>query len=222
MLTIPSDLSLLSATISQLMIGASLISTTSNNIVSNNTIQLTLGSQITAGQTLSILVSNIMTQNSTKPTSTFALSSYDPTFRGIDQSSNNLSLIITGGNNFNALSVTPSSLTNSKYVNYTIVFEQIQSYTSVTVVSFVFSSTLSTSSLSRVYEAVSVSTLTPCLFTKTNSSYLVVTLSASTSSTRTIILQTIGNPPSQSPLSFPIKVTTLTSDKLYIYSEMYT
>ena len=222
MLSIPSDISLLTATISQLMVGASLISATTSNIVSNNTIQLVLGSQISAGQTISILISNIMTQNSTKPTSTFTLSSFDSAFRGIDQSSNNLSLIISGGNNFNALSVTPSDFTNSKNVNYTIVFEQIQSFTSVTVVSFLFSSTLSTSSLSRVYEVTSGSTQTPCLFTKTNTSYLVVTLSSSISSTRTIILQTIGNPPSLAPLSFPIKVTTLTGDKLYIYSEMYT
>lgn len=158
LLSIPSDISLLAATISQIMVGASLISATTSNIVSNNTIQLVLGSQISAGQTISILISNIMTQNSTKPTSIFTLSSFDSAFRGIDQSSNNLSLIISGGNNFNALSVTPSDFTNSKNVNYTIVFEQIQSFTSVTVVSFLFSSTLSTSSLSRVYEVTSGST----------------------------------------------------------------
>jgi hypothetical protein len=114
LVVIPSDLSLLAATITQVMIGSSLIPTTSNNIVSNNTIQLLIGSEIIATQTISILVSNIMTQNSTKPTSNFAISSFDSSFRGIDQSSNNLSLIITGGNNFNALFVTPSNFMNSK------------------------------------------------------------------------------------------------------------
>lgn len=122
MLSLPLDISLLAATISQVMIGASLTSTTSTNIVSNNTVQILFSSQIIAAQTISIIISNIMTQNSTKPSATFSISSFDSSFRGIDQSSNNLSLTISGGNNFNALSVTPSDFTNSKNVNYTIVF----------------------------------------------------------------------------------------------------
>ena len=44
MLTVPSDISLLAATISQIMVGVTLISATTTNIVSNSTIQLVIGS----------------------------------------------------------------------------------------------------------------------------------------------------------------------------------
>ena len=92
-----------------------------------------------------------MTQSSTKTTSTFAVSTYDSSFNGIDQSSNSLGLSIASGNNFNSLSLAILDPTNSKQTNYTITFEQIQSYSIITTVSLTFSSFLSTSSLSRVF-----------------------------------------------------------------------
>lgn len=138
-----------------------------------------------------------MTQSSTKTTSTFVVSTYDTSFNGIDQSSNSLGLSVTSGNNFNSLSLAILDPTNSKNTNYTLTFEQIQSYSIITKVSLTFSSFLSTSSLSRVFEVASNGTVfTPCIFSKVNTSYVLVTLSQSATSSHTLLLQTIGNPPS--------------------------
>jgi hypothetical protein len=197
LLSIPTDITLLSASSSYIQVSGSFVSSTFTNTLSNNTIILQISAAIAAASSISISINNIMTQNSTKPTSTFTVSSFDSSFNAIDQSTNSVGLTISSGNNFNSLTLSRIDSTNSKTTNYTITFEQIQNYTYASVVAFTFSSTLSTSSLSRVYEVTSNGAVyTACLFSKINSSYLLVTLSQSATSTHTLILQTIGNPPS--------------------------
>lgn len=51
---------------------------------------------------------------------------------------------------------------------------------------------------------------------------MLVTLSQNATSSHTIVIETIGNPPSFATLVKPILVQTLSSNNLYIYSEMYT
>lgn len=128
-----------------------MLSSTYTNSLGNNTITFKVGTSIAAASTVSLIITDIMTQSSTKTTSTFVVSTYDSSFNGIDQSSDSLGLSITSGNNFNSLSLSILDPTNSKETNYTITFEQIQSYSIITKVSLTFSSFLSTSSLSRVF-----------------------------------------------------------------------
>ena len=151
MLTLPSEIALLSATQSSIQVSGSTLSSTYTNSLGNSTITFRIGSSIAAAATISLIITDIMTQSSTKTTSTFSVSTYDSSFNGIDQSSNSLGLSITSGNNFNSLSLTISDPTNSKQTNYSVTFEQIQSYTLITKVSLTFSSFLSTSSLSRAF-----------------------------------------------------------------------
>ena len=57
-------------------------------------------------------------------------------------------------------------------------------------------------------------------FSKVNGSYIKATLSQPATS-HTIILSTIANPPSLQPATNSILLYTLTSDQLYVYSQMY-
>jgi hypothetical protein len=180
-IAIPSDIALLSASKGFTYISSSLVTSTYTNFISNNTIILQVSPSIAAASTITINLNNIMTQNTTKTTSTFVVSTFDSTFSAIDQSTNSLGLAISSGNNFNSLTITRGNSVNSNATNYTITFEQIQSYTSVSVVSFKFNNYLSLSSLSRVFEVTSSATV-PCLFTKVNNTYLHVTLSQAATS----------------------------------------
>jgi hypothetical protein len=217
MVTIPSDITLLSASKGFIHLSSTLLTSTYTNFVNNNTILLQVTPSLAAGSTITVKINNIMTQNTTKTTGTFVTSTFDSTFSAIDQSTNSMGLSVTSGNNFNSLTLARGSAVNSYATNYTITFEQIQSFTSVSVVSFKFNNYLSLSSLSRVFEVTSTSTV-PCLFTKINSTYLQVTLTQTATSSHTIIIQKVTNPPSQAPLTLPILAITSTPNFLYIYS----
>jgi len=120
---LPSDLTLLNFCTSSLSVSGSSIAITSVNIVASNAISITITNAfIFKNSQLTVAISNIMTQNSTKTTATFIVKSYDSTSIAIDVSSNSLGLTISSGNSFNTISLSRSSAINSDAANYTINF----------------------------------------------------------------------------------------------------
>jgi hypothetical protein len=122
LVTIPSDITLLSPSKGYVYLSSTLISSTFTNFLSNNSMLLTITPSIAANSTITLTLNNIMTQNITKTTNTFAVSTFDSTFSAIDQSTNSLGLSISTGNNFNSLTLSRGSSRNSKATNYTITF----------------------------------------------------------------------------------------------------
>lgn len=176
---------------------------------------------------MQIAISNIMTQNYTKTTSTFTVTSFVNNYMAVDASTNSMGLAISQGNNFNSISLVQSSYINSATVSYTIYFEQLQNFTNITTVRVTFNPLLSLTALSRIFELVYNPTYgnytqVPCLFSSINSVTRGITLSQSTNASHILRLESIQNPPSQAPLSNPITVSTVTSNYSFIYSSMPT
>lgn len=113
MVTIPSDITLLSASKGFTYLSSTLLTSTYNNFINNNTILLQVTPILAAGSTITVKLNNIMTQNTTKTTGTFVVSTFDSTFSAIDQSTNSMGLSVTSGNNFNSLTLTRGSTVNS-------------------------------------------------------------------------------------------------------------
>ena len=113
MVTLPSDIFLLSASNGLIYLSSTLLTSTYNNFISNNTIILQVTPSLAAGSTITAKLGNIMTQNTTKTTDTFVVSTLDSSFRAIDQSTNSMGLSLTSGNNFNSLTLTRGSTINS-------------------------------------------------------------------------------------------------------------
>lgn len=120
LVTIPSDITLISVTKSTISVSGATIGSTSTNILTNNTIILRIATSISALSSLLISITDIMTQNTTKTTQSFTISTFDSSYNAIDISSNSIGLSINQGNYFNSLVVTQSNPTNSKANNYTI------------------------------------------------------------------------------------------------------
>ena len=151
MIIFPSDLNVLSVYQTSINVTSSQISAVATNYVSNNTIILKVASQIGGNSSITIAIINSVTQNSTKPTATFILKTYDQSFNAIDVSTNIMGLTVQSGNAFNSISLARSNTTNSAQTNYTISFEQIQNSSNITNVGVQISSTLLLNALGTVY-----------------------------------------------------------------------
>ncbi len=158
-----------------------------NNLTSN-LITFQVGNEIAADSVIKVIISNLLTQNTTQQTSSFSAASFASNNQAIDVSANSLGLSVQGGNAFNLLNLVRSSSANSGRANYIISFQQIQNSSNVSVISFQLSTILLTTELSRVYQQLNDSSLIPLVFSKINSSYIRVTLSQTGVSTITIVL----------------------------------
>jgi hypothetical protein len=217
--TLPSDLQLLTVCVGSLKVGGSPLAVTAINNISDNSVSLQLGTGTVAGATLTFQLSNLLTQNTTQPTATFTARSYDATSGAIDVSSNSVTLSVVQGNSFNLLSLSRSGSTNSQAVNYTLTFEQVQNSSNVSAITITLSSLLTATSLSTVKQQFSNGSTAALVFSRSGST--IQTTLSSSSSTYTLFLSTIGNPPSTQPLTSPLLLTSYTANRLYIYSQMY-
>ena len=150
-LTLPSEIALLSVAKASLVVVGGSVDNSFTLWTNNNTLQIISSSNIPSSSQLMLVVSDIMTQNTTKTTSTFTVRTFDAIRRAIDVSSNSLGLIISTGNAFNSLSMTRSNLTNSQPASYTINFEQTQQYYDVTRLLIRLDQQLLLSNLGRIY-----------------------------------------------------------------------
>ncbi len=224
MIIFPSDINVLTVYQTSINVTSSQISAVATNYVSNNTIILKLASQIAANNNITIEIINSVTQNNTKPTSTFIIRTYDQSFNAIDVSTNTMGVTVLSGNAFNSILLTRSNTTNSALANYTIKFEQIQNSSNITNVGVLFSSTLLLNALGTVYQQfynASTSSYYEVILMqyKINDTYIRVSLNT-VAAIHTLIFEMIKNPPSLQPLTSPITVYTLSTDSLYIYSQM--
>lgn len=122
LLSLPKELTLLVLCQTSLSVSGSPLASTSTNFVSNNSILIKTNAIISKSATVSISITNILSPNSTRPTSTFGLSSYDSSFAAIDVSTNTVSLTISSGNSFNSFTISRSNEQCLNSSNFTLTF----------------------------------------------------------------------------------------------------
>lgn len=95
-IVLPAELTLLSVCQLTLSISGTLITSQYTNYLTNNTIIVKItGLSISSSSTMQIAISNIMTQNYTKTTSTFTVTSFDNNYMAVDASTNSMGLAIS-------------------------------------------------------------------------------------------------------------------------------
>lgn len=75
--TLPTELNLLSVCVGTLFLGSNIISSNVTYDLPNKSLKMRVGSAVPISSTLTVLISNLMTQNSTKPTSTFTVATFN-------------------------------------------------------------------------------------------------------------------------------------------------
>ena len=170
-----------------------------------------------ASSSVTFQLINLLSPNSTQTTSTFAVSTFDSLNAAIDITSNSLGVSVSQGNNFNLLTLTRSSTVNSAYANYSFTFEQTQDSNNVGEITVELNSLLTITSLSVIYQVYSNGSESAILFSR-NGSTIQITLNSQSTSNYTMVLRTIGNPPSLQPLTSPFTLTSYTSGRSFIFS----
>ena len=92
---LPSDLQLLSVCLGSLEINNVIIAATATNNYAANRVSLKVSSEIVSGSKVTFLLTNLLTQNTTKPTSTFTVNTYDGNANAIDISTNQMGLTVS-------------------------------------------------------------------------------------------------------------------------------
>lgn len=75
--TLPTELNLLSVCVGTLFLESNIISSNVTYDLPNKSLKMRVGSAVPISSTLTVLISNLMTQNSTKPTSTFTVATFN-------------------------------------------------------------------------------------------------------------------------------------------------
>ena len=182
-----------------------------------NKITFKIAALLPASSSVTFQLTNILSPNSTQPTSSFTITTSDSLAAAIDANTNSVGVAVGQGNAFNLLTLTRSSTVNSELANYTLTFEQTQNSSNVKDVTIVLNSALVVSSVSKVYQIDSSGTETVLSHTLSGST-IQTAVNSQPTPTYKIMLSTVLNPPSTQPLTSPFTLTTYTSNRSFVFS----